>query len=170
MRNPIDDEAKAYAEFDEKVKRTLLIDNLSHHVTAQMLKSALSQFGIIISVKFIPNYIILQDIPQAALVEMKNKHQAEYIVNLIKKQPFMLCGIPRPVRAEFAKHANFADRPKRPGKSITVEWLKPNHPNFDVAKKLKNIVKKHDAESSALLKVITKLPTIKPQSIDWLMF
>lgn len=164
MRNSKDDEAKAYAEFDEKVKRNVFFDNLSPHITEQMLKSALNQFGTVVSVKFIPNYIILEDIPQTALVEMKEKHEAENVVYCFEKHPFMLCGMPRPVRASFAKHANFADRPRKPGRHMEVEWLKPNHPNFDVAKKLKIIAKKHDAESSALLKVITKLPTIKPKS------
>nr|CAD1839557.1 unnamed protein product [Ananas comosus var. bracteatus] len=57
---------KAYAEFEEKVKRTVLLENLSPHVTTSVIKTAVDQFGTAVNVEFIPNYTLPYNIPQAA--------------------------------------------------------------------------------------------------------
>ena len=46
-----------YAAFEQKVKRTVYVDNLSPQVTETVLQTALDQFGTVKSVQFIPNYI-----------------------------------------------------------------------------------------------------------------
>ncbi|KAK3039186.1 hypothetical protein RJ639_029043 [Escallonia herrerae] len=145
-------EAAEYAAFEEKVKRTVFLDNLSHQVTETVLKSALNQFGSVTSIKFIPNYMEPKDIPRAALVEMENSEQAEHIILEMGNFPFMISGQPRPVRACAAEVEMFDDRPKRPGRGIQCRWLDRNDPEFEVAQNVKHLARKQAAEASFLLK------------------
>ena len=71
-----------YATFEEKVKRTVYLDNLSPHITETVVRFALNQFGNVKSVHFIPNYIEPRNIPQFALVEMGDLMQAEAVVSM----------------------------------------------------------------------------------------
>ncbi|GKV42935.1 hypothetical protein SLEP1_g50288 [Rubroshorea leprosula] len=141
-----------YAEFEEKVKRTLYVDDLSPNVTEAVLRSALDQFGTVKSVQFIPNYLGPSNLPQRALVEMAEPKEAKAIISVLTQFPFMVAGMPRPVRARAAKMEMFDDRPKRPGREIQYCWLKPSDPDFQVAKRLKHLVQKHSAESALMLK------------------
>ncbi|KAJ6794876.1 Uncharacterized protein M6B38_228210 [Iris pallida] len=143
---------KAYAEFQEKVKRTVFLDNLSPQVTAAVIKTALGQFGETVNVEFIPNYTIPYPIPQCALVEMENVKQARAVVDMMTTYPFMMSGMPRPVRAMPAKAEMFSDRPSPPDRKIKVQWLEPSDPNFEAAKKMKELCMKHTAETLALIK------------------
>lgn len=141
-----------YAAFEEKVRRTVYLDNLSPQVTESVLKTALDQFGSVQNVQFIPNYLESRA-ARCALVEMKNSKEAEAVISTMGEFPFMISGMPRPVRARAAKMEMFDDRPIRSGRRIICQWLDPTDPNYDVAQKLKRLVREHDAQSSFLLKV-----------------
>ncbi|KAG8658212.1 uncharacterized protein LOC110610599 [Manihot esculenta] len=144
-------EAK-YAAFEEKVERTIFVDNLSPQVTEPVLKKALDQFGTVVSVSFIPNYLETLSIPSCALVEMENSEKAKKVISSITQFPFMMAGMPRPVRARLAEAEMFDDRPVKPGRKIHCHWLDPSDPDFEVAKKLKLVTRKHATEASFLLK------------------
>ncbi|KAI5347967.1 hypothetical protein L3X38_000854 [Prunus dulcis] len=143
-------EAK-YAAFEEKVKRTVYLDNISPQVTETVVRTALSQFGTVKNVQFIRNYVESRNIPQSALVEMENLRQADVIVSELAQLPFMMSGMPRPVRARRAEVEMFDDRPAEPGRGISCRWLEPNDPDFQVAQKLKRLTRKHAAEASFVL-------------------
>lgn len=143
-----------YAAFLEKVKRTIYVDNLAPQVTETVIKTALNQFGDVKSVQFIPIYLEPKPAPQAALVEMGNPKQAREIITEMGNYPFMVLGMPRPVRARAAQVEMFDDRPRKPGRRILCRWLDPNDPDFEAAKKVKNAVRKHAAETSIVLKVL----------------
>ncbi|KAI3454495.1 hypothetical protein Pfo_011158 [Paulownia fortunei] len=140
-----------YAAFLEKVKRTIYIDNLAPQVTEAVLKAAFNQFGNVNSIQFIPNYLEPKNMPQAALVEMENPKQAREIIIEMGNYPFMISGMPRPVRARAAKLEMFDDRPRKPGRTIVCRWLDPKEPDSEVAKKIKYLVRKHAAEASLVL-------------------
>ncbi|MCL7052172.1 hypothetical protein MKW94_015524 [Papaver nudicaule] len=142
-----------YAAFEEKVKRTVYIDDLSPQVTTAVLKTALEQFGIVKTVQFIPNYIEPKNIPQCALVEMQTEKQAKAIINEMSNYPFMMSGMPRPVRALAAEMEMFADRPAKPARRITCHWLEHTDPDYEVAQKLKQLTLQHAKEASYLLRV-----------------
>lgn len=144
---------KAYADFEKKVKRTVYLDNLGLQVTAQVLKTALGQFGNVVNVSFIPKYMESLDIPQCALVEMETPKQARAVVRDLSGFPFMISGMPRPVRAKMAKEEMFSDRPAKPGRNIQCRWVEPGDPDYEVAQKIKDLVRKHAAEHQALLQV-----------------
>lgn len=147
-----EEEAK-YAAFEKKVKRTVCIDNLSPQVTESDLKTAINQFGNVKSVQFIPNYLEAKSMPHAALVEMENEKQAEYVIAEMANFPFMMSGMPRPVRACAAEMEMFDDRPKRPGRRISYRWLDSKDPDFEVGQKIKRLVRKNASGASYLLKV-----------------
>lgn len=143
---------KEYAGFEEKVKRTIYIDNLSPVSTEAVVKAAFDQFGNVIQFKFIPNYLEPRNIGQAALVELENADQAKTIISEISSSSFMICGMPRPVRARAAEAEMFDDRPRKPGRKIIYRWLDSSDPDFEVAKKIKLMVSKHAEEAKFCLK------------------
>ncbi|KAL6007634.1 hypothetical protein ACLOJK_033133 [Asimina triloba] len=149
MGTPAD---KEYAAFEEKVKRTVYVDDLSPQVTAAVLKTALDQFGTVVSIQFIPNYIEPRRIPQCALVEMETAKQAKSVIAEMTNFAFMMSGMPRPVIVRPAEAEMFADRPPRPGNNIQCRWADPKDPEFEVAKKLKYLTRKHATEVSMLIK------------------
>ncbi|KAF4376862.1 hypothetical protein CsatB_026708 [Cannabis sativa] len=144
--------SEEYAAFQEKVKRTVYIDNLSPQVTEPVMKNALDQFGNVNSVQFIPNYIVPGNIPKCALVEMESKKQADAVISVITEFPFMISGMPRPVRASAAVENMFDDRPRKPDRKIHCRWLDNDDPDFEIAKKLKHLSQIHSKEADFLLK------------------
>jgi len=146
-------EEAEYAAFEEKVKRTVYIDNLSPQATESVLKTALNQFGNVQNVQFIPNYTEPKNMPRCALVEMESVKQAKQIISEINNFPFMISGMPRPVRARDAEMEMFDDRPRKPGRRIICRWLDPQDPDFQVAKKVKSLVRKHNEEAAFFLKL-----------------
>ncbi|XP_062107809.1 ASI1-immunoprecipitated protein 1 isoform X2 [Humulus lupulus] len=116
------------------------------------MRNALDQFGSVISVQFIPNYIVPGNIPKCALAEMENKKQADAVVSVITQFPFMISGMPRPVRARLAEEEMFDDRPRKPDRKIQCRWLDPGDPDFEIAKKLKQLSQTHFKEADFLLK------------------
>lgn len=155
----LSDEEK-YAAFKEKVKRTVYVDNLSPLATDAVMKTALDQFGNVLSVQFIQNYVGPSNMPAAALVEMETEKQALKIVEETADFPFMISGMPRPVRAFRAEIEMFEDRPRKPGRTIQCKWLEEKDPDFKVAQQVKDLVKKHASEASFLLKVDSSLSRI----------
>ncbi|XP_023514768.1 uncharacterized protein LOC111778981 [Cucurbita pepo subsp. pepo] len=141
-----------YAKFEEKVKRTVYVDNLSPQVTEPVLRTALDQFGTVVSVHFIPNFTEPINSSQCALVEMKDSKEANSVISVIAQFPFMMSGMPRPVRAYPAEVEMFDDRPIKPGRKISFVWLGKDDPDFEVAKKMKCLTQRHVAEAAFLLK------------------
>lgn len=141
---------KEYAAFEEKVKRTVYLDNLSPQVTEPVIKAAFEQYGNVISTHFIPNYTDCYHC-KCALVELENYKQASTIIDMLRTYPFMMSGMPRPVVARAAEPGMFDERPANPDRKIQLYWLDPKDPDFEVAQNLKNLTKKHFAERAYLL-------------------
>ncbi|KAI9116680.1 hypothetical protein K1719_012338 [Acacia pycnantha] len=148
-------EEEEYAAFLEKVKRTIYLDNLSPQVTESVLITGIGQFASVKSVKFIHNYNEPSDMPLCALVELDSPAKAKEVISVISR-PFMMCGMPRPVRACRAELEMFDDRPKKPGRKIECRWLKPADPNFKVAQELKQLTLKHTAEATRFMELQLK--------------
>uniref|UniRef100_A0A453H3X4 RRM domain-containing protein n=2 Tax=Aegilops tauschii subsp. strangulata TaxID=200361 RepID=A0A453H3X4_AEGTS len=144
---------KEYADFEARVKRTIYIDHLSPVVTRQVIRAALSQCAHVVSVEFVENYTIPYDIPAAALVELDDESQARSAVDLMRDFPFIIGGMPRPVRASLARPEMFPDRPSPPGSKMEFLWLKQGDPEYDGMSKLKSLAKRQEAENMALIKV-----------------
>ncbi|KAE9595215.1 hypothetical protein Lal_00009284 [Lupinus albus] len=142
-----------YAAFKEKVGRTMYFDNLSPQVTESVLRSALDQFAIVKSVKFIPNYIGPSNLPQCALVELDSAKKANEVISMIKQYPFMMSGMPRPVRAHPSVEKMFDDRPIEPERKIQCTWLDPSDPDFEAGEELKRLTCKHAAEIAFMYKL-----------------
>jgi len=143
---------KEYADFEEKVKRTIYIDHLSPQVTTPVIKAALAQCANVTNVEFIVNYTIPYDIPSAALVELDDEMQAKAAVELMTDFPFIIGGMPRPVRATYAKAEMFRDRPPCPGLKKYFRWIKQGDGEYEAMRKLKNLAKRQEAENMALIK------------------
>lgn len=150
-RSSTTQQQKEYADFEEKLKRTVYLDSLSPMVTIPILKTALGQFGVVTSAQIFPNYLDPKNAAVSALVEMQNERQAENTVREINCNAFMIAGMPRPVRARAAVAEMFPDRPAPTGRRIQCYWIESNDPDWGVALKLKQLVKKHAAEASFLL-------------------
>ncbi|CAN6241500.1 unnamed protein product [Urochloa humidicola] len=144
--------SKDYADFLDKVKRTVYIDQLSPQVTTQVLKAALAQCANVVNVEFIVNYTIPYDIPSAALVELDDDMQAKAAVELMTDFPFIIAGMPRPVKATYAKPEMFRDRPPRPGLKKDFRWIKQGADGHEAMKKLKILAKRQESENMALIK------------------
>ena len=142
-----------YADFEARVKRTIYIDQLSPQVTSQVITAALSQCANVVNTEFIVNHTIPYDVPAAALVELDDEPQAKAAIDLMNDFPFMIGGMPRPVRAVYAKPEMFPDRPRRPGLKFEISWAKQGDPEYDGILKLKNLAKRQEAENMALIKV-----------------
>lgn len=103
-----------------------------------------------VEVEFIPTYtqwIPFPDIPsKRALVAMENEQQAKNIIDTLNEYPFMICGMPRPVRAFPAVTKTFPFRPPPPDRKILCSWIDANDPNFARAQKVKELVVKHSQE------------------------
>ncbi|PUZ68956.1 hypothetical protein GQ55_2G070100 [Panicum hallii var. hallii] len=144
--------AKEYKEFEEKVKRTVYLDNLSLLATDAVITMALNQFGNVKNVNFLTNYTVPFDIPQSALVEMETEKDAEYVVNMLDEFPFMMCGMPRPVRVKRATAEMFNDRPWKPGRKLEFCWVGPTDPDCQDVRRFKLMSKRHEVENLALIK------------------
>ncbi|XP_065865274.1 ASI1-immunoprecipitated protein 1 [Euphorbia lathyris] len=145
------DEHTEYAKFEEKTSRTIYIDNLTPLATEVVLKTAIDQFGTVKSIQFIPNYLEPKNTARCALVEMDSAEIAKKVIAEIAQYPFMVCGMPRPVRARHAEPEMFEDHPKKPARRIVCRWVEPTDPDFQVANELKLLAKKHAGEASFLL-------------------
>jgi hypothetical protein len=144
---------KSYADFEEKVKRTIYVEHLSPQVTIQVIKAALAQCANVVNVEFIVNYTIPYDIPCAALVELDDHMQAKAAVELMGDFPFIIGGMPRPVKATHAKAEMFRDRPPCPGLKKDFRWIKGGDDEYEAMKKLKILAKRQESENMALIKV-----------------
>ncbi|KAK7323377.1 hypothetical protein VNO77_26849 [Canavalia gladiata] len=148
--------AEEYAAFEQKVGRTVYFDNLGPQVTESVIRTALDQFATVKSVKFIPNNIGPTYLPQCALVEFDSAKKVKEVIAMIGQYPFMMSGMPRPVRARHAVMEMFDDRPTKPDRKLKGRWLEPSDPDFEVAKELKNLTRKHAAEIEFLHNLLQK--------------
>uniref|UniRef100_A0A0E0LJ25 RRM domain-containing protein n=1 Tax=Oryza punctata TaxID=4537 RepID=A0A0E0LJ25_ORYPU len=143
---------KQYHEFEEKVKRTVYLDYFSHQATESVIRTALSQFGTVREINFVVNYTIPFSIPQSALVIMETEKDAVAVVNMLNEFPFMMSGMPRPVRATRATAEMFNDRPRRPGNKLQFRWVGSSDADYHIVKKLKLMSRRHELENLALVK------------------
>lgn len=150
MANP---EEVAYEKFLEKVRRTVYIDELTPLATKPVIESAFNQFGTVENVSFLPNYLGPKELPLGVLVQMQTEEMAKAVITTVTQFPFMVAGMPRPVRASPAELEMFDNRPKKPGRNIRCRWMDRSDPDFEKAKKMKRLVRKHSAETSFMLKV-----------------
>ncbi|CAM0952812.1 unnamed protein product [Alopecurus aequalis] len=143
---------KDYADFEARVKRTIYIDQLCPLVTSQVIKAGLAQCANVVSTEFVVNYTIPYDIPAAVLVELDDESQAKAAVDLMNDFPFIIDGMPRPVRAIYAKPEMFPDRPSRPGLKMEISWVQQGDPEYDGMTKLKGLAERQEAENMVLIK------------------
>lgn len=149
--------SKDYAGFEKKVKRTIYIDHLSPQVKESAIKAALAQCANVVHVEFIVNYTIpYKDIASAALVELDDDVQAKAAVELMNDFPFIIGGMPRPVKAIHAKAEMFRDRPPCPGLRKDFCWVKQGDKDYEAMQKLKNLAKRQESENMALIQKILK--------------
>ncbi|GMG99557.1 hypothetical protein Nepgr_001397 [Nepenthes gracilis] len=141
-----------YAAFQKRVKRTVYLDNLSPQVTEAVIRTAFDQFGKATSIQFIPNYLEPKNPARCALVELQDEHQVTSVIEMLTNYPFMMAGMPRPVRICAAEAEMFAERPVTPGRRIQLYWADPKDPEFAVAQKFKRLAKQHSAEAAHVLK------------------
>ncbi|GLJ16789.1 hypothetical protein SUGI_0289160 [Cryptomeria japonica] len=141
-----------YTAFEEKVKRTVYLDNLSPLVSIPILRNGLGQFGEVLNVKILPNYLEANNVAVSALVEMQNEREAANTVTEITENVFMIAGMPRPVRAMKAKIEMFPDRPTLPRRRIQCCWINSNDPNWNIVLTRKHFAMKHSLEAAQLLK------------------
>jgi hypothetical protein len=138
---------KVYKEFEKQVKRTVYLDNLSCLATDGVITTALNQFGSVKHVSFLTNYTVPFDIPKSALVEMETEKDADSVVKILDEFPFMISGMPRPVRAKHATAEMFNDRPCKPGIKLEFRWVGPTDPDYHNVRKFKFLSKRHELEN-----------------------
>ncbi|KAE8713193.1 glutamate-ammonia ligase isoform 2 [Hibiscus syriacus] len=149
-------EIEYYSRNKEAYKK--LIHKLSFGgklVTESVFRTALVQYGLK-SVEFIPNYLEPRNMPWCAKVDMDKEKQPEVVISTLSELPFMMSGMPRPVRDLLLCLRCFGDCPRKPGRQLHVHWLDPSDPNFEVANNLKQLVKKHVTGNPVMLKVNSK--------------
>ncbi|KAL1321012.1 hypothetical protein AAHE18_14G098600 [Arachis hypogaea] len=91
--------------------------------------------------------------PQCALIELDSSKKVKEVVSMISQYPFMMSGMPRPVRARPAEAEMFDDRPEKPDRKIKCCWLDPSDPDFEVAKDLKRLTRRHAVEAEYVHKL-----------------
>ncbi|GBG80968.1 hypothetical protein CBR_g31525 [Chara braunii] len=95
------------SEFEQKVRRTVFLDEIAPQVTVAIMQSALSQFGKVTSMKLV-NHPLDPLVPQGcALIEFANEEQAMRVAATTRKNLLMVGGMPRPVRARMASKYMF---------------------------------------------------------------
>ncbi|CAN7065189.1 unnamed protein product [Brassica rapa subsp. trilocularis] len=153
MANPEEEEEEEkYESFLSRVRRTVYVDELTPHASKSVVESAFSQFGTVKDVIFLPNYLGPKELPTGVLVEMESEQTAKAVIETVSQFPFMVAGMPRPVRASAARPAMFSDRPKKPGRTIQFRWVDPSDAEFDKAQRVKRLVRKHTAEAAFMIK------------------
>ncbi|CAI9098135.1 OLC1v1034725C1 [Oldenlandia corymbosa var. corymbosa] len=152
LKLSMESSADEYEEFKERVRRTIYVDNLSPQVTEAILKAAFEQFCDVVNIKFIPNSVYPSHLPCAALLEVKTESSARAVVEAMSSAPFMICGMPRPVRVCAAEEGMFDDRPTKPDRRMTFQWLDEMDPKFQIARRMKNLTRRHANEAEYLLK------------------
>uniref|UniRef100_A0A0D9VJA7 RRM domain-containing protein n=1 Tax=Leersia perrieri TaxID=77586 RepID=A0A0D9VJA7_9ORYZ len=153
MMTSDEDAKKGYADFEEKVKRTIYIDHLSPQVTSSVIEAAFSQCANVVNMDFIVNCTIPYDIPSAALVELDDEIQAKAAFDMMNSFPFIIGGTPRPVRAIYATPDMFRDRPPCPGINKEFRWVKQEDGiEYEGMRKLRLLARRHEEENMALIK------------------
>ncbi|XP_031500083.1 uncharacterized protein LOC116264157 isoform X2 [Nymphaea colorata] len=153
------------SEFMTKMKKTVFVDNVSGLVTDSMIRKAFEQFGTVVNISFIPDYLEQNNASKCVLVEMENEKKAKSLLVETSNLPFMLGGMPRPIRCRMAEPEMFSERPRKSDRKMTCRWIQHNDPDFEVAKRMKEVVKKHEAEAFALRKEAVCLFMICPDDV-----
>lgn len=150
--------ASEFQKFEEKVKRCLVLEDVTPQATVPMIQTALGQFGTVISIDIITDPLDSKFAAKRVIVEMNSAREASHAVKEIQDHAFMLKGVPRPVLAVTASPTMFPDRPRKPGSSFkrVCEWVKPGDPDFDKYNEQKQLAKRHAAETAYLMQEIRK--------------
>ncbi|CAI5462074.1 unnamed protein product [Closterium sp. Yama58-4] len=96
-------EAEREATFEERVARSILVDELCPAVTPAALQSALGQFGSVRSVQMVPNLLHPRRSSGCAVVELDSRHLALKMIADISESILIVGAGPRPVRAVKAR-------------------------------------------------------------------
>lgn len=156
-RSAYSNDAIDFDKFDERVRRSVVLEEVTPHVNIPMIQTALGQFGTVVSVDILANPLESKLAAKRAIVEMESQKDAAYALKEIQEHPFMIKGVPRPVRATAAVHTLFPERPRKGSLSkLAWEWVEPGHPDFAAANELKRMAKRHAAESAYLMQQLRK--------------
>ncbi|CAI7831572.1 unnamed protein product [Closterium sp. NIES-53] len=101
-------EGEREATFEERVARSILVDELCAAVTPAALQSALGQFGTVRSVQMVPNLLHPRRSSGCAIVELHSRHLALKMMADISESILIVGAGPRPVRA-FKARADMFD-------------------------------------------------------------
>eukprot|EP00250_Pteridium_aquilinum_P027597 c3528_g1_i1 orf=628-1275(+) len=150
--------ASEFQKFEDKVKRCLMLEDVTPQVNIPMVQTALGQFGTVISVDILNDPLDSKHAAKRVIVEMKTPREAAHAVKEIHEHPFMIKGVPRPVRALAAVSTMFPDRPQKPnsGAKRTCEWVKPGDPDWDKYNEFKQLAKRHAQETAFLMETMRK--------------
>eukprot|EP00245_Coleochaete_scutata_P007128 TRINITY_DN22227_c0_g1_i1.p1 TRINITY_DN22227_c0_g1~~TRINITY_DN22227_c0_g1_i1.p1 ORF type:complete len:196 (-),score=64.46 TRINITY_DN22227_c0_g1_i1:600-1187(-) len=137
--------------FQEQLKRTVYIDNLSHNIMESVLQKAVEQFGTVVSIKICKDERDSRRSLGCALVEVEHPEQAEHIVTTLDKWLFMLGGMPRPVRVSPAV-PEMLDRSLDVQVQVECPALHPRLQDRrgDLLKKLTELADEHAKEKANL--------------------
>ena len=113
-----------------------MLDDVTPQATVPMIRTALGQFGNVTSVDIITDPLDSKLSARKVLVEMASAREASHAVKEIQEHPFMLKGVPRPVRAVPASSTMFPDRPRKIATSSNgsiklFKWVKKGDPDWD---------------------------------------
>lgn len=155
---PSSNAASEFQKFEEKVKRCLMIEDVTPQANNALILTALGQFGTVVSIDIINDPLASKHAPKRVIVEMKTVREAAHAVKEIQERPFMIKGVPRPVRALAAVSTMFPDRPQKPNSSTkrTCEWVKPGDPDWDKYNEFKQLAKRHVQETAFLTEAMRK--------------
>ncbi|KAJ7538936.1 hypothetical protein O6H91_11G089800 [Diphasiastrum complanatum] len=144
---------KAIKDFKNKVKCSVFLYDLAPTVSKAVVLTALGQFGNVVDVEIIKNYLDPKQAPVRALVEMETPAQARSVLNQMKDFLFMMGGMPRPVKAIPATEALLSDCPL-PKKRLKLEprILKKTDPGGALAFEWRDLAQRHLAEVELLTK------------------
>jgi hypothetical protein len=126
--------------FQEKLHRSFLLDEVTPQATVPMIRTALGQFGHVLSVDILADPLRSKFCGRRVVVEMASPREALRAVKEIQEHPFMIKGVPRPVRALMASPTMFPDRPRKAPANAALngasgskpfKWVKKGDPDWD---------------------------------------
>lgn len=147
-----------YQKFEEKMKRCLMIEDVTPQANNALILTALGQFGTVVSIDIISDPLASKHAAKRVIVEMRTAREAAHALKEIQEHVFMIKGVPRPVRALAAVPTMFPDRPQKPNSNNkrTCEWVKPGDPDWDRYNESKQLAKRHAQETAFLMELMRK--------------
>ncbi|KAI5080709.1 hypothetical protein GOP47_0003892 [Adiantum capillus-veneris] len=164
--------SEGMAKFQERVSRSVFLDDVAPSVTLATIITALGQFGKVLNARMLDCPLSPKLGPKRALVEMATQREAERAIKEIQEHPFiMMKGILRPVIARAAEASLYPERPSKIRKTLpdngdrknadigrkpTFCWVNRGDPDWDFVCKQKQLAKKHVMECQYLMQELKK--------------